>query len=180
MTLDNFADERDFKLLEKDKYTFFVLRRILTLPCELILSDHKRIIICFSLSPHPVWIWTADDADEDEMERAYQLAGENGFLDGRHTFKLMQKTLRPAVLSVTIWAGFSSRLREGVRLESMTAVFLHAGLMQRAVSAIIAKSIFEPFYKRFFLTGFKSDFLVELVGFCFGNSAFKKNLVAVS
>ena len=88
MSLDNFADERDLKLLEKDKYTFFVLRRILSLPCELILSDHKRIIICFSLSPHPVWIWTADDASEDEMKRAYQLAGENGFLDGSHTFNM--------------------------------------------------------------------------------------------
>jgi len=29
VTMDNFVDERDFKILEDDKYTFFVLRRII-------------------------------------------------------------------------------------------------------------------------------------------------------
>jgi len=70
MTIDTFADERDFKLLEQNKYTFFVLRRILGLPCELILSDHQRLIICLSSNPFPVWIWTADDATPAEMEKA--------------------------------------------------------------------------------------------------------------
>ncbi len=27
--MDSFVDERDFKILENDKYTFFVLRRII-------------------------------------------------------------------------------------------------------------------------------------------------------
>ena len=54
--MDNFADERDFALLAKDKYTFYVLRRILDGGCELLLTDHKTLILCFSCDPFPVWI----------------------------------------------------------------------------------------------------------------------------
>ena len=88
MTIDTFADERDFKLLEQDRFTFFVLKRVLALPCELILSDHERLIICLSSNPFPVWIWTADDATPQEMEKAYQLMKEKGYLDGSHTFNM--------------------------------------------------------------------------------------------
>lgn len=86
--MDAFVDERDYKLLEQDKYTFFVVSRVLNYPCQLILTDHKRIIFCFSNSPFPLWIWTSDDASPAEMERAYQLAKENGFLDGNHTINM--------------------------------------------------------------------------------------------
>ena len=41
--MDRFVDERDFKLLDRDRYTFFVLRRILGGQCKLILSDHEKI-----------------------------------------------------------------------------------------------------------------------------------------
>ena len=82
--MDNFIDERDFKILEADKYTFFVLTRIMTRNCELLLSDHSRTIICYSQSPFPVWIWTADDATPQEMETAYKISDEHGFLDGNH------------------------------------------------------------------------------------------------
>ena len=88
MTIDTFADERDFKLLEQDRFTFFVLKRVLALPCELILSDHERLIICLSSNPFPVWIWTADDATPQEMEKAWQLMKEKGYLDGSHTFNM--------------------------------------------------------------------------------------------
>ncbi len=86
--MDNFVDERDYKLLENDKYTFFVLSRIMGGNCELLLTDHERLIVCFSCSPFPVWIWTADGADEDDMERAYQLAKNHSLLDGEHRFNL--------------------------------------------------------------------------------------------
>ena len=82
--MDNFVDERDFKILESDKYTFFVLSRIMQRNCELLLSDHSRMIICYSQSPFPVWIWTADDATQEEMETVYKLSVEHGFLDGNH------------------------------------------------------------------------------------------------
>ena len=50
--MDNFVDERDYKLLEADKYTFLVLRRIIDTECSLLLTDHERLIICFTGSPY--------------------------------------------------------------------------------------------------------------------------------
>lgn len=84
--MDNFADERDYKLLENDKYTFFILRRIIDNPCELLLSDHEKLILCYSGNPYPVWIWTPDDSSAEEMDRAYSLAQENGLFDGKRNF----------------------------------------------------------------------------------------------
>lgn len=86
--IESFADERDYKILENDKYTFFVLGRIMGGKCELLLTDHERLIICLSCKPYPVWIWTPDDASEEEMERAYQLVLEASLLDGKHRFNL--------------------------------------------------------------------------------------------
>ena len=78
----------DSELLKPDKYTFFVLDRIMRGSPEVLISDHERLIICFSERPFPVWIWTPDDASEEEMERAYQLAGENGLVTGEHHFNM--------------------------------------------------------------------------------------------
>lgn len=86
--MDPFIIEKDFKLLKPDKYTFFVLDRIMRGSPEVLISDHERLIICFSERPFPVWIWTPDDASEEEMERAYQLAGENGLVTGEHHFNM--------------------------------------------------------------------------------------------
>ncbi len=62
--MDTYVDERDYELLEADKYTFFVLKRIMGGEYKLLLSDHERLILCFTGYPFPVWIWTADDASE--------------------------------------------------------------------------------------------------------------------
>ena len=86
--MDNFVDERDFELLAQDKYTFSVLSRIISGECEIRLTDHKRMIICFTGQPYPVWIWTPDGASEDEFERAYQLAKELNVMDGEHRFNI--------------------------------------------------------------------------------------------
>ena len=86
--LDHFTDERDEHLLESDRYTFFVLRRILGGGCRLILSDHERFILAYSCPPYPVWIWTADGASEAELEQAYRIAKIHGLLDGKHTFNV--------------------------------------------------------------------------------------------
>jgi len=83
--MDSFVDERDFRILEDDKYTFFMLRRIIGGKCKLLLTDHKRLIICYTSAPFPVWIWTPDDASGEEMEKAYQIAAEYSlFNDGYH------------------------------------------------------------------------------------------------
>lgn len=86
--MDNYVDERDYKILENDKYTFFVLRRIIAEECKLLLTDHKRLLICHSNDPFPVWIWTADDVTEEEKNKAYALIKENDLLTEGHTFNL--------------------------------------------------------------------------------------------
>ena len=86
--MDRFADERDYKILAKEKCTFFVLGRIMGGDCELLLTDHERLIICFSSNPYPVWIWTPDDVTEEEKEKAYELVKENGLLTEGHTLNL--------------------------------------------------------------------------------------------
>lgn len=88
MTLDNFADERDQKLLNHDKYTFFVLRRIIGKNPKLLLTDHHGMIICFTGDPYPVWIWTPDDISEAEMANVYQITKDNSLIDGNHRFNL--------------------------------------------------------------------------------------------
>ena len=74
--MDTFVNEKDFELLSGDRYTFSVLTRILGEKCELILSDHRRLILCHSEAPWPVWIWTPDGITEDEKEQAWKLAEE--------------------------------------------------------------------------------------------------------
>ena len=86
--MDNYVDERDYKLLEADKYTFFVLKRIMDGECKLLLSDHERLIICFTEHPFPVWIWMPDDASEEEMEKSYRLAKENKLITGEYHFNV--------------------------------------------------------------------------------------------
>ena len=86
--MDNFVDERDYALLAQDKYTFSVLSRIIGGECELRLTDHERFILCFTGQPYPVWIWMPDDASSDEMESAFQVAKENGVMDGNHRFNI--------------------------------------------------------------------------------------------
>ena len=86
--MDSFANEKDYALLSRDKYTFSVLTRLLGGTNTLLLTDHERMIICFSEDPFPVWIWTAEDATEEELEKLYGLLRENGLMDGTHRFNI--------------------------------------------------------------------------------------------
>ena len=72
--MDNYADMRDMRLLEGDHYTFAVLRRILGGPCDLLLTDHERLILCHSAAHYPVWLWTPDGLTESDKGRAWALA----------------------------------------------------------------------------------------------------------
>ena len=74
--MDTFVDERDYKLLEADKYTFFVLKRIMGGDCRFLLSDHEKLIICFTGHPFPVWIWTPEGASKDDF--LMKMAAEEG------------------------------------------------------------------------------------------------------
>lgn len=86
--MDCFVDDRDLNILENDRYTFFVLHRIMGGKSKLLLTDHERLIICFTDHPFPIWIWTPDDASEAEMEKAYQIVSERSLLNGEYRFNL--------------------------------------------------------------------------------------------
>ena len=86
--MDTFINEKDLELLNKDRYTFSVMKRIINDKCVLLLSDHEKLIMCFTGQPYPVWIWTPDGASEDEYERAYRVTRENNVMDGEHRFNI--------------------------------------------------------------------------------------------
>ena len=86
--MDNFVNEKDYELLDGDRYTFFVLKRLLGGDNTLLLSDHERLIICFSNDPFPVWIWTPEGAPDEDLERAYMICRDNGLMDGDHRFNI--------------------------------------------------------------------------------------------
>ena len=74
----------DVSFIEQDKYTFSVLTRILTKRCDFTLVKEKKLVICHSEKPYPVWIWTPDGIGEDEMEEAYILAKNTLSLSDNH------------------------------------------------------------------------------------------------
>ena len=86
--MDNFVDERDFQLLQEDKHTFLVLRQIIEGRCQFLQSDHKKMIICYSCNPYPIWIWTSKDISNYDMELIYKLLLQQSFLDGKHSFNV--------------------------------------------------------------------------------------------
>ena len=74
--MEPFVNEQDFALLQGDRVSFSVLDGILRGPCAILQSDHRRMILCHSTPPYPVWIWTADGLTMEEKERAWKLAEE--------------------------------------------------------------------------------------------------------
>lgn len=75
------------ELLKRDEYTFSVLSRILKERCTLILTDHNRIMICYSATPFPVWVWLPDDTTEEELRYTWRLLNDN-FKGGEYRFNM--------------------------------------------------------------------------------------------
>jgi len=74
--MDQAVNERDFQLLAQDRYTFSVLSRVLHGQCRCVRTDHQRFILCHTMQPYPVWLWTPDGISETEKEQAWQAAAE--------------------------------------------------------------------------------------------------------
>ena len=86
--MDPFVNEKDFALIDRDHYTFAVLRRILKGECGLIRSDHENLLLCHSETRYPVWIWTPDNAAEEVKENAWELACRLRPLSGGYRYNL--------------------------------------------------------------------------------------------
>ena len=109
--MDHDADGRDLRLLEGDRYTFAVLSRILPGPCAVTRTDHERFILCHSVAPYPVWIWTADGLSEAEKRRAWETLRSACPLSAGHTCNLKYE-LAEAFIDLA--------RREGLRLRIAT------------------------------------------------------------
>ena len=75
-------------MLEDDKYTFSVLRSILTKRCEFILTDYDQYIICYSGKPFPIWVWTRSEITKQEAEKVYKILKNQSMLNGQYRFNL--------------------------------------------------------------------------------------------
>ena len=85
--MDNFVDERDYRLLDGDRYSFAILRMIMGGKCMLLRTDHEKAILCKAVEVFPAWIWTPDGVPAEEAERVYSLAAESGLLHaGQHVY----------------------------------------------------------------------------------------------
>ncbi|MBQ1827177.1 MAG: hypothetical protein II126_04310, partial [Erysipelotrichaceae bacterium] len=88
MKMDDHVNEKDLKLLENDRYTFFVLGRVMTGECGFLLSNHESVIICYTCEPFPLWIWTADGIGDDRKEEIYQIVRERFLSKGEYRINL--------------------------------------------------------------------------------------------
>ena len=86
--MDNIINGNDIHLLNNDKYTFFVLGKVMYGICKMIYTDHKNFIICYVDDIHPIWIWTKDNIDKNIENKIYDLLVSNNLLDGSHNFNI--------------------------------------------------------------------------------------------
>jgi predicted GNAT family acetyltransferase len=63
----------DTTLFRKDELTFSVLAAIVNSKSRIVITDHKRYIICHSCAPFPVWIWVPDDVTDDELDIIWEI-----------------------------------------------------------------------------------------------------------
>ncbi|MBQ8429402.1 MAG: GNAT family N-acetyltransferase [Clostridia bacterium] len=85
---ENTVCDIDVSIFQQDEHCFFVLTRILQGECALTITDKKRLVICYSCSPYPVWIWLPDDATEEEKACVYKEVKENFGFDGTYRFNV--------------------------------------------------------------------------------------------
>ncbi len=86
--IDNCINKDDIKLLSNDKYTFFVLGKVMYGNCKIIYTDHKKFIICYVDDIHPIWIWTKDNINKNIKDKIYELLISEDLLNGKHNFNI--------------------------------------------------------------------------------------------
>lgn len=86
--IDSILKEDDLNLLCNDKYTFFVLGKVMNGDCKMIYTDHKNFIICYVDDIHPIWIWTKNNLNKNYKDIIYNILKENNLLNGNHSFNV--------------------------------------------------------------------------------------------
>lgn len=78
------------KLIEPDAISFSVLSRILEGQNEFVDSDYENFIICFSISPYPIWLWTKDGIAKQKMISIVESLAEKFPLEKGYSYNLKQ------------------------------------------------------------------------------------------
>lgn len=76
----------DTRLFENDKLTFTVLAGIVNNKSRLVITDHKKYVICHSTFPYPVWIWAAEDINEVELDEIWKIVKEEFPMEEGYNF----------------------------------------------------------------------------------------------
>ncbi|BBF44071.1 acetyltransferase GNAT family protein [Lachnospiraceae bacterium KM106-2] len=63
------SDVVDTEIMKNNRITFSILAAILKNQPDRVYTDHKRIIICQSCRPFPVWVWTVETITADEKQQ---------------------------------------------------------------------------------------------------------------
>lgn len=66
----------DTDILGEDMLTFSVLSAIVNQKCEKVFTDGKTVIICYSCSPYPVWVWVSSQAAGETVSRVAECLAE--------------------------------------------------------------------------------------------------------
>ena len=110
--MDSRIGAQDFQLLAQDPLTFAVLDRILRGPCDLVLTDHRSVILCHSDTPHPVWIWTPDGCAGKVKQAAWDLADAYRPLSGGYRINM-----KPELADFFISRGKQAGLNVGIAMQ---------------------------------------------------------------
>jgi len=103
-------------LLEQDRYAFAVLGNILKGdfgPVSKIVTDHERLILCYTCPPFPGWVWVPEDAGETELAHAWALIQEE--LPPEAGFRV---NMRPALAQYILGTPEGSALRLDMQLDA--------------------------------------------------------------
>ena len=103
-------------LLEQDRYAFAVLGNILKGdfgPVSKIVTDHERLILCYTCPPFPGWVWVPEDAGETELAHAWALIQE--VLPPEAGFRV---NMRPALAQYILGTPEGAALRVDMQLDA--------------------------------------------------------------
>lgn len=75
-------------ILKEDEITYSVLKNIVNNACRKVFTDGERIVVCLSVPIFPVWIWTAKDATEEELNKIRECLVNEFPLEEGYTYNL--------------------------------------------------------------------------------------------
>lgn len=80
------------KLIE-DNIPYYILQNILKYNCKDIYTNYKSIIICYSNSPYPIWVWCKQPFHKDDLLLISNILKSDYISKGKYNFILSEELL---------------------------------------------------------------------------------------